>query len=50
MNYKDRELVISALELVVQIDRLGFTEEDRDRAIDIIESLQEQVDELSFED
>ena len=50
MRYKDIELIIAALEVVNQVDALGFTEEERNRAVDLIETLEEQPDELSFDE
>lgn len=50
MQHIDIQLLIAALEVVNQVDALGFTEDQRNRAVDLIEILEEQPDELSFDE
>lgn len=48
MQRTDKQLLIAALEVVNQVEGLGFSDEDRDRAVELAEYLEEQPDELEF--
>lgn len=49
MNRSDIKLLSAALEVVNQVDGLGFSEEERNRAVELLELLEEQPDELQFD-
>lgn len=49
ISSEDLELIMEALEVVNQVDGLGFSEEQRDRSIELIEVLGEQPNELDFD-
>ena len=48
----EAQLLIGALEMVYQIgvDTLGYTQKESDIALGLIEKIQEEADELDFDD
>ena len=48
LTAEETRLVSDALEVIYQIDGLGFSESERGLAVDIMESLQESINELTL--
>ena len=46
ITYCEKRVLESALEALYQIDGLGFTEQERDIALNLLEKVQGVVDEL----